>query len=158
MVRCTLALALVLVLVLALALVPLTEVNTTEGCADGQVYNSCGSKCLLTCDNYQEPPVACEQVCVEGCFCADGLLEHNGSCVSPQECPQGGLVGTVDFTSDGTPVGVAAGNLWLVRLATFILQPMEHTNHKFPAATATGVPSEVKSTVHTTVPLPSTTA
>ena len=44
-------------------------------------------------------------------------------------------------------MAVAAGNLWLVRLATFILQPMEHTNHKFPAATATGVPSEVKSTV-----------
>ena len=44
-------------------------------------------------------------------------------------------------------MGVAAGNLWLVLLATFILQPMEHTNHKFPAATATGVPSEVKSTV-----------
>ena len=44
-------------------------------------------------------------------------------------------------------MGVAAGNLWLVRLATFILQPMEHTNHKFPAATATGVPCEVKSTV-----------
>ena len=43
---------------------------------------------------------------------------------------------TVDFTSDGTPVGVAVGNLWLVRLATFILQPMEHTNHKFPAAKA----------------------
>ena len=56
---------------------------------------------------------------------------------------------TVDFTSDGTPMVVAAGNLWLVRLATFIFQPMEHTNHKFPAATATGVPSEVKSTVHT---------
>ena len=29
----------------------------------------------------------------------------------------------------------------------YILQPMEHTNHKFPAATAMGVPSEVKSTV-----------
>ena len=43
-------------------------------------------------------------------------------------------------------MGVAAGNLWLVRLATFILQPMEHTNHKFPAPMATGVPSEVKST------------
>ena len=54
---------------------------------------------------------------------------------------------TVDFTSDGTPVGVALGNLWLVRLAIFILQPMEHTNHIFPAATTTGVPSEVKSTV-----------
>ena len=44
-------------------------------------------------------------------------------------------------------MGVAAGNLWLVRLATFILQPMEHAKHKFPAATATGVPCEVKSTV-----------
>ena len=64
-----------------------SHTDSTEGCADGQVYNSCGSKCLLTCDNYQEPPVACEQVCVEGCFCAEGLLEHNGSCVSPQECP-----------------------------------------------------------------------
>ena len=60
---------------------------------------------------------------------------------------------TVNLTSQGTPVGVAAGNLWLgnlwlVRLATFTLQPMEHTNHKFPAATATDVPCEVKSTVH----------
>ena len=56
---------------------------------------------------------------------------------------------TVDFTSHGTPVGVASGNLWLVRLATFTLQPMAHTNHKFPAATATGIPCEVKLTVHT---------
>ena len=45
-------------------------------------------------------------------------------------------------------MGIAVENLWLVQLATFILQSMEHTNHKFPAATATGVPSEVKSTVH----------
>ena len=44
-------------------------------------------------------------------------------------------------------MGVASGNLWLVRLATFLLLPMEHTNHKFPAATATDVPSEVKTTV-----------
>ena len=51
---------------------------------------------------------------------------------------------TVDFTSHGTPVGVAAGNLWLVWLATYTLQPMEHTNHKFPAAMATAVPCEVK--------------
>ena len=25
---------------------------------------------------------------------------------------------TIDFTSDGMPMGVASGNLWLVRLAT----------------------------------------
>ena len=48
------------------------------------------------------------------------------------------------------PVGVAVGNLWLVWLVTFTLQPMEHTNHKFPTATVTGVPCEVKSTVERT--------
>ena len=61
---------------------------------------------------------------------------------------------TIDFTSDGMPVGVASGSLWLVRLATFILQSMEHTSHKFSAETATGIPSEVKSTVpHSIQPL-----
>ena len=49
-------------------------------------------------------------------------------------------------------VAVAVGNLWLVWLATLkkkiTLQPIAHTNHKFPAATAMGVPCEVKSTVH----------
>ena len=52
---------------------------------------------------------------------------------------------TVDFTSDGMPLGIAAGNLWLVRLATWSI----YKNHKFPAVTATGVPCEVKSTVAT---------
>ena len=43
-------------------------------------------------------------------------------------------------------MGVAAGNLGLVRLAIYTLQPMEHTNHTFPAAMAMGVPCEVRST------------
>ena len=44
-------------------------------------------------------------------------------------------------------MAVAAGNLWLVLLATFTLQRMVRTNHIFPAAMATGVPCEMKSTV-----------
>ena len=88
------------------------------------------------------------------CVLAKKVSELFCTCAATPPDPRGQrslssryITGFVDFTSDGTPVGVASGNLWLVRLATFILQPMEHTNHKFPAATATGVPSEVKSTV-----------
>ena len=54
---------------------------------------------------------------------------------------------TVDFTSHGTPVAVAAGNLWLVCSMGCNVNVANRTNHKFPAATPTGVPCEVKSTV-----------
>ena len=53
----------------------------------------------------------------------------------------------VDFTSDGTPVAGAAGNLWFVCSIGCNINVANCTNHKFPTATPTGVPSEVKSTV-----------
>ena len=59
------------------------------------------------------------------------------------------MLHTVDFTSHGTPVAVAAGNLWFVCSIGCNINVANRTNHKFPAATPTGVPSEVKSTVHT---------
>ena len=55
---------------------------------------------------------------------------------------------TVDFTSDGTPVAIAVGNLWFVCSIGYNINVANHTNHKFLTATPTGVPSEVKSTVH----------
>ena len=58
-------------------------------------------------------------------------------------------VNTVDFTSHGTPVAVAAGNLWFVCSIGCNVNVANRTNHKFPAATPTGVPSEVKSIVLT---------
>ena len=54
---------------------------------------------------------------------------------------------TVDFTSHGTPVAVAAGNLWFVFSIGCNVNVANRTNHKFSAATPTGVPCEVKSTV-----------
>ena len=56
---------------------------------------------------------------------------------------------TVDFTSHGTPVAVAVGSLWFVCSIGCNVNVANHTNHKFPAATPTGVPCEVevKSTV-----------
>ena len=68
---------------------------------------------------------------------ADWVWPHDG----------GIKAGTVDFTSHGTPVAVAAGNLWFVCSIGCNINVANCTNHKFPAATPTGVPSEVKSTV-----------
>ena len=50
-------------------------------------------------------------------------------------------------TSHGTPVAVAVGNLWFVCAIGCNVNVASLTNHKFPTATPTGVPCEVKSTV-----------
>lgn len=49
-------------------------------------YNSCGTACPLTCDNYKNPP-GCTKQCVPGCFCRNGYVRNDaGDCVRPSEC------------------------------------------------------------------------
>ncbi|KAG7309637.1 hypothetical protein JYU34_004115 [Plutella xylostella] len=56
-------------------------------CPENQEFNSCGSACELTCDNYNNPPGFCTFQCVAKCFCKDGLVRaSDGSCVLPQDC------------------------------------------------------------------------
>ena len=55
-------------------------------CAAGMVYRSCGSSCPTSCDNLGID-IICTAVCVEGCFCPDGLVEYRDRCVDPLECP-----------------------------------------------------------------------
>ena len=64
-------------------------------------------------------------------------------------CTTTAVCTTVGFTSHGTPVAVAAGNLWFVCAIGCSVNLANRTNHKFPAATALGVPCEVKSTACT---------
>ena len=45
-------------------------------------------------------------------------------------------------------MAIAAGSLWFVWAIDRNVNVANRTNHKFPAATATGVPCEVKSTVN----------
>ena len=57
-------------------------------CVNDKLPDECGSACPLTCDNYQNPPVCDNSVCVRGCFCPGGMVEANdGFCVSPEVCP-----------------------------------------------------------------------
>ncbi|PIO27467.1 hypothetical protein AB205_0138370 [Aquarana catesbeiana] len=58
-------------------------------CDNSLVYEACGPPCPRTCKNMaQEPEERCASAsCVEGCFCPQGKVLHEGSCVEPPECP-----------------------------------------------------------------------
>ena len=49
------------------------------------VYQQCGPSCPQTCDNIGTSN--CPGGCAEGCFCPDGLLHYNGTCINPIACP-----------------------------------------------------------------------
>lgn len=69
---------------------------TNEVCADAEneVYQMCGSKCVLGC-RYATTSSGitlskndCEKNdCVEGCFCKTGLVRHQTKCIPASECP-----------------------------------------------------------------------
>ncbi|ESO99797.1 hypothetical protein LOTGIDRAFT_226093 [Lottia gigantea] len=49
------------------------------------VYQECGSSCPKKCS---APSATCaDQTCVDGCFCPDGTVLHNGQCFVPDQCP-----------------------------------------------------------------------
>ena len=56
------------------------------GCTGGKEWQECGTACPLTCDNHDEPQT-CTFQCVQGCFCPGGTVEHNGTCVTTDQCP-----------------------------------------------------------------------
>ena len=53
-------------------------------CLDGKVYKDCGSFCPPTCD---VPAPVCIEVCVKGCFCPEGKVLNNNTCINPSQCP-----------------------------------------------------------------------
>ncbi|XP_071950627.1 IgGFc-binding protein-like [Antedon mediterranea] len=54
-------------------------------CPEGSSYSLCANPCPATCSNYYEYE-PCNELCVEGCSCDDGLVLSGLECVSPNEC------------------------------------------------------------------------
>ena len=58
-------------------------------CPSGRQYKSCGPLYPITCANYHNP-ASCSQHCLQGCFCPNGMVELEGDCVLPSQCPNEG--------------------------------------------------------------------
>ncbi|XP_039610072.1 SCO-spondin [Polypterus senegalus] len=58
-------------------------------CDNGQVYEACGPVCPHTCRTlHQSADPHCSSLsCVEGCFCPEGMVLHDGNCIKPINCP-----------------------------------------------------------------------
>ncbi|XP_063975011.1 hemocytin [Diachasmimorpha longicaudata] len=70
-------------------------------CKEHLVYRTCGSSCPDSCDtlNAIDKP-QCSYTLAEGCFCPDGDVWHNGTCIPERKC----------FTCDDE--GHADGDIW----------------------------------------------
>ena len=54
-------------------------------CPTGMVYHECGSYCPPTCDDI-DAVKTCQGGCIAGCFCPDGQVLLNGTCVDLFVC------------------------------------------------------------------------
>lgn len=56
-------------------------------CPNPQTYRLCGSACAATCANFDKKRATpCPDIPTEGCFCPEGLVMRNGTCVKPRLC------------------------------------------------------------------------
>ena len=56
-------------------------------CETCEEYKACGSPNPLTCKNRCGTQPTLPVKCVEGCFCPNGTVKHNGDCIKPEKCP-----------------------------------------------------------------------
>ncbi|XP_067648949.1 mucin-5AC-like [Haliotis asinina] len=54
-------------------------------CQRNMIFKECGSPCPKRC---QDSSATCiDDSCVDGCFCPDGTVLHNGECIAADTCP-----------------------------------------------------------------------
>ncbi|XP_053799519.1 otogelin-like protein [Vidua chalybeata] len=58
----------------------------TEKCEDTFVHRDCISCCPPTC-TYEKDCLGSNLHCLDGCYCPDGLIMENGTCISLSNCP-----------------------------------------------------------------------
>ena len=59
--------------------------STAVQCPNNQIHKECGSMCQKTC---QSNAANCDDhACIDGCFCPDGMVLLNDTCVDQSVCP-----------------------------------------------------------------------
>ncbi|KAJ8402412.1 hypothetical protein AAFF_G00369010 [Aldrovandia affinis] len=60
--------------------------HCTDGCEDSFVHRDCISCCPPTC-TFEKECLGTNLHCLDGCYCPDGLILQNGTCISVSQCP-----------------------------------------------------------------------
>ncbi|KAL2729098.1 venom peptide SjAPI-2 [Vespula maculifrons] len=73
-----------IIFVLALCI---ESIVCTSTCGPNAVFSDCSTSCPITCENYQNPPKFCTDICIKGCSCVNGtVLKNQKECVLPCQC------------------------------------------------------------------------
>ncbi|XP_053740656.1 otogelin-like protein isoform X3 [Synchiropus splendidus] len=57
-----------------------------DGCEESFVYRDCISCCPPTC-TFEKECLGTNLHCLDGCYCPDGLILQNGTCIAASQCP-----------------------------------------------------------------------
>ncbi|KAM6437973.1 otogelin-like protein [Liasis olivaceus] len=58
----------------------------TDSCEDTFIHRDCISCCPPTC-TFEKDCLGSNLHCLDGCYCPDGLILDNGTCISASDCP-----------------------------------------------------------------------
>uniref|UniRef100_A0AAX7TJP8 Otogelin-like n=1 Tax=Astatotilapia calliptera TaxID=8154 RepID=A0AAX7TJP8_ASTCA len=60
--------------------------SCNDGCEESFVYRDCISCCPPTC-TFEKECLGTNLHCLDGCYCPDGLILQNGTCIAASQCP-----------------------------------------------------------------------
>ncbi|XP_034186699.2 chymotrypsin inhibitor-like [Osmia lignaria lignaria] len=81
----TIKMSRLLLSLLAILAIFSVTVSSKQVCPENEEWQSCASRCELTCE--KPDPRPCTLECVRGCRCVDGLIRNSsGKCVRRAEC------------------------------------------------------------------------
>uniref|UniRef100_A0A672IKX6 Otogelin-like n=1 Tax=Salarias fasciatus TaxID=181472 RepID=A0A672IKX6_SALFA len=88
--------------------------SCNDGCEDSFVYRDCISCCPPTC-TFEKECLGTNLHCLDGCYCPDGLILQNGTCIAVSQCPcvyHGASYVQGHVLQQGCSVCVCMGGVW----------------------------------------------
>ncbi|XP_036375556.1 otogelin-like protein [Megalops cyprinoides] len=85
-----------------------------DGCEDSFVHRDCISCCPPTC-TFEKECLGTNLHCLDGCYCPDGLILQNGTCISVSQCPcvyHGTPYPLGHVLEQGCSVCICVGGVW----------------------------------------------
>uniref|UniRef100_A0A674CG96 Otogelin-like protein n=1 Tax=Salmo trutta TaxID=8032 RepID=A0A674CG96_SALTR len=90
------------------------DCSVDDGCEESFVHRDCISCCPPTC-TFDKECLGTNLHCLDGCYCPDGLILQNGTCIAVSQCPcvYHGTSYTQGHTLEqGCSVCVCMGGVW----------------------------------------------